>query len=822
MPSIPQEILAGQQVLTTHLSSRQLRDQWSQKIKDEALFSARTTQKAYVEDLKKRLLQVASRDVDPKRAEEILQGSLRNLGYTPQMGFPQDNGIIPPASPGAITDLSSSRRIQIILDTNVKKARSLGQMAASSDPVFLATNPAWRLTRTGARKKPRGDWRDRWAKAGASVAWKGASKREMVALKDSPIWQALGEGVGGYDDAIGSPYPPFAFGSGLAWVNVGRNEWKRICETEGIEVVMPRSPTTPGTEDVETVDGDTPQTPKKDLPSYADNPEFQAKLRQVLGKMKEARERREASQEGQVSTIRPLNPESYPYDKQKASQAVKTVAECRQQVQKRLRYLRTIRERYLQTAKAELIKLSSENGNVNTTREMRLVERYIDDLKASVVALDGDDLKLQTYVDRLNGEYRGKPQMLDLYVSAAKRMAKRADDVYASENAKDVSSLIEQVKERIRTQGEDKDRLHKEVLDAWNKAMAIDLDKHDALEKRFMALGGESNDPKYKEYFDAVAEVGGLYDSVEQINIVDKDVAFGEMKVWQKMINDLTSKNAKLEELYDEFKKYVESVGENKTRNDAEDWSVSVPTTPVIRKPKTPEQTQAIQTIVNSLPDSSRTYLSHSYDDADEHVVKTISDNNVRVIADLTPKKAWCAPSGVVHISRRNGSWGNNPTTLHHETGHSILFKFGQRTTDPIKIELAPIWQTARQEAEEFCLKVFGEDWENRTKRRNESDWYRVIAEKVFGVSRTEYYRLNDAQRSRYANFCDMLGAVFKGKRFYGHSANYYNEGPAYGLHELVANATALLCDSGLLGKGRTIFPRTLDLIERMLFNKKD
>ena len=46
----------------------------------------------------------------------------------------------------------------------------------------------------------------------------------MVALKTSPIWAALGNGAGGYRDTLGNPFPPFAYGSGLAWADVSRDE----------------------------------------------------------------------------------------------------------------------------------------------------------------------------------------------------------------------------------------------------------------------------------------------------------------------------------------------------------------------------------------------------------------------------------------------------------------------------------------------------------------------------------------------------------------------------------------------------------------------
>ena len=50
----------------------------------------------------------------------------------------------------------------------------------------------------------------------------------MVALKSSPIWQALGDGAGGFRDTLGNPYPPFAFGSSYAWVHVDRLEAREL------------------------------------------------------------------------------------------------------------------------------------------------------------------------------------------------------------------------------------------------------------------------------------------------------------------------------------------------------------------------------------------------------------------------------------------------------------------------------------------------------------------------------------------------------------------------------------------------------------------
>ena len=216
-------------------ASAAIRRNWDERIKAEAVFGARITSRAYCDAIKRVLAEVVGGTLTPQDAERRLRETLRGLGYSPQAGFPGRDGGVPPASPMSIRDLSSSRRIQLIIDTNVKRARSMGQVASSEDPVMLMATPAWELTRTGARKKPRGDWRRRWAAAGAKCGWAGAAKQKMVALKTSPIWQALADGAGGFDDTLGSPFPPFAFGSGLAWVGVGRKEWKRICAAEGID-----------------------------------------------------------------------------------------------------------------------------------------------------------------------------------------------------------------------------------------------------------------------------------------------------------------------------------------------------------------------------------------------------------------------------------------------------------------------------------------------------------------------------------------------------------------------------------------------------------
>jgi len=118
---------------------------------------------------------------------------------------------------------ASEAKIDFVVKTQRRMAQSLGQLAAQT-PGQLRRYPAWRLVRGGTRKVPRDDWDLRWAAAGSATGWQGACTDDYVALKDSPIWAALGDGAGGYRDAIGNPFPPFAFGSGMTWQRVSRDE----------------------------------------------------------------------------------------------------------------------------------------------------------------------------------------------------------------------------------------------------------------------------------------------------------------------------------------------------------------------------------------------------------------------------------------------------------------------------------------------------------------------------------------------------------------------------------------------------------------------
>lgn len=184
-----------------------------------ALFSAKTTELGYLSRLQYLLARFAAGEINQADFVMWAQRYLGSIGYDPEAEG---------AAAGSLQDRSSERRLKLILDTNVRQGRSAAKMAASQDPDVLASWPAWRLVRVGTRRNPRQDWPGRWHAAGEATGWDGAARGQMVALKCSPIWAAIGNGAGGYTDTLGAPYPPFAFGSGLGWDDVGLDEATRL------------------------------------------------------------------------------------------------------------------------------------------------------------------------------------------------------------------------------------------------------------------------------------------------------------------------------------------------------------------------------------------------------------------------------------------------------------------------------------------------------------------------------------------------------------------------------------------------------------------
>ena len=220
----------SREVFTTDLSSREIIG-FSKELRMRSVFSARVTNADYLQEIADTVDGLLSGKFGMAEARFRLFKKLKQLGYDPAVGFPDDMATIPPAERGTLQDQSSDARITLVLETNMRIAANYGRMVEGNSPFARHAYPAWELVRLYQRHTPRGTpeshtagWEARWRDAGDSVNWEGAVTQPMAALKDSPIWQALGDGAGGYDDTLSNPFPPFAFNSGLAWRAVDRKD----------------------------------------------------------------------------------------------------------------------------------------------------------------------------------------------------------------------------------------------------------------------------------------------------------------------------------------------------------------------------------------------------------------------------------------------------------------------------------------------------------------------------------------------------------------------------------------------------------------------
>ena len=213
-------------LMPTHLDSASIRAQIAAEARRRSFFSATATRERYLIRLRDSLARVAAGEWNDASARLVIQQELDALGYDVEAGgFPGDLGLVEPAERGSLRDLSSRARIELQRETQVRMARSVAQAKAGNSAHARRAYPAWSYERIYGRAVPR-DWAARWDAAGFEIGWVGAARAmpsptasefRMIALKDSPIWQALGDGAGGFADTLGNPYPPFAFGSGMGW-----------------------------------------------------------------------------------------------------------------------------------------------------------------------------------------------------------------------------------------------------------------------------------------------------------------------------------------------------------------------------------------------------------------------------------------------------------------------------------------------------------------------------------------------------------------------------------------------------------------------------
>lgn len=196
------------------------------EVRYTGVWTARGTSLAFAQEIKDAVDAVLANQSDEQAAMLRLKVKLAALGYDPETGgFP--DGKVAPVTKGTLQDLSSYRRMKLIIETQVALMVGRGDKLRGETPEELRGFPAWELIRELPRGEHR-DWPARWAIAGGKEPGPefpknghrvGYQSTGMIALKGDPVWGELGSSEN-FKDALDVDHPPFAFESGMGWRSV--------------------------------------------------------------------------------------------------------------------------------------------------------------------------------------------------------------------------------------------------------------------------------------------------------------------------------------------------------------------------------------------------------------------------------------------------------------------------------------------------------------------------------------------------------------------------------------------------------------------------
>jgi hypothetical protein len=246
--------LLSKAALPTSLSSSELK-QLDSGLRRQSLFSARTLDEYHLDNIRAVVESILNPKTEQKESVPDTQHATRNTGMNPATARAAlrkglaDHGYLPgPDDKGTLKDLSSDARLNLVIRTNVQLAQGAGQfVSGNADQDAVDLFPAWELVRFEDREIPRGEKLERGAivpdpaegwparfKAAADDSGDDDALRvlqetgRMIALKASPLWDSLGAGAGGFDDTLDNPYPPFAFNSGMNWLELSRADCLKV------------------------------------------------------------------------------------------------------------------------------------------------------------------------------------------------------------------------------------------------------------------------------------------------------------------------------------------------------------------------------------------------------------------------------------------------------------------------------------------------------------------------------------------------------------------------------------------------------------------
>lgn len=172
-------------------------EEWTsvpREIRERSFFMARVTDAEILQRFRDGVEDVIAGRKGTVEVEKELSYFLRDRGYQPD-----------PNEVGTLKDLSSVKRIMVVLNTNRDMARGHAQWVRAQ--LRLKTYPARELIRVSNRKEPR-DWEEIWRTAREKLKdIPGVHPTRMIALVNHPIWEEISD--------FHQPYPPFKFGSGM-------------------------------------------------------------------------------------------------------------------------------------------------------------------------------------------------------------------------------------------------------------------------------------------------------------------------------------------------------------------------------------------------------------------------------------------------------------------------------------------------------------------------------------------------------------------------------------------------------------------------------
>jgi len=180
-------------------------DQWltvPAEVRERSFFMSQVADASLLEDFRKEVDAVANGESSVNDAEKRLDFLLKERKYVPPIG-----------KEGGLEDLSSLRRINLVLQTNQRFAREYARY--SNQQRLIKIWPAVELVRDRAREEPR-DWPSIWRDTVSRISLPGAHPTQMIALINHPVWTAISD--------FGQPYPIFKWGSGMGTRMVGRDE----------------------------------------------------------------------------------------------------------------------------------------------------------------------------------------------------------------------------------------------------------------------------------------------------------------------------------------------------------------------------------------------------------------------------------------------------------------------------------------------------------------------------------------------------------------------------------------------------------------------